>query len=115
MGLPDLTPVGNLKGKTVIITGASRGIGYELAKVCARDGANVAIFAKTAEPHPKLQGTIFTTAEEVKQLGGNPLPVACDIRNEEQVEKAVQLVVDTFGGIDILVNNASAVTIADTP
>lgn len=81
--MPDLTPIGNLKGKTVVITGGSRGIGYAIAQVCAKDGANVAILAKTAKPHPKLPGTIYTTAESIRELGGTPLPIECDIRDDE--------------------------------
>jgi citronellol/citronellal dehydrogenase len=103
-----------LKGKTIVITGASRGIGRAIAHRCARDGANIAILAKTAEPHPKLPGTIYTTAKEVEELGGKALPITCDIRFEDQVKKAIDLVVKTFGGIDILVNNASALGLLPT-
>ena len=107
-----------LKGKTVFITGASRGIGLAIARRCARDGANIIIAAKSAEPHPRLPGTIYTAAEEVRAAGGNALPLVCDIRFEDQVEKAVAQAVEHFGGIDILVNNASAIFprgVLDTP
>lgn len=100
----------SLKGKTLFISGASRGIGLAIAKRAARDGANIAIAAKTAEPHPKLPGTIYTAAQEIEEAGGSALPVLCDIRFEEQVQAAVQQTVDTFGGIDICVNNASAIS-----
>src|SRR5438132_3848392 len=98
-----------LKRKTLFISGASRGIGLAIAVRAARAGANVAIAAKTAEPHPKLPGTIFTAAKEIEDAGGKPLPLACDIRFEEQVAAAVERCVATFGGIDICVNNASAI------
>jgi citronellol/citronellal dehydrogenase len=103
-----------LQGKTIFITGASRGIGKAIALRAARDGANIAIAAKTTEPHPKLQGTIFTAAEEMESAGGRALPLACDIRSEEQVYAAVAKTAETFGGIDILVNNASAIFLAGT-
>ena len=99
----------SLQGKTLFITGASRGIGLAIAKRAAAGGANVVIVAKTTEPHPKLAGTIYSAAEEVEAAGGKALPIACDIREEEQVTAAVQAAVDTFGGIDICVNNASAI------
>jgi citronellol/citronellal dehydrogenase len=101
-----------LNGKTIFITGASRGIGLSIALKAAKDGANIVIAAKTAEAHPKLEGTIFTAAEEVKKAGGKCLPVQCDIRDEKSVKEAVELAVKTFGGIDILVNNASALYMA---
>ena len=101
-----------LKGKTLFITGASRGIGLAIALRAARDGANVAIVAKTAEPHPKLEGTIHTAAAEIEAAGGQALALACDIRFEEQVERAVAKTVATFGGIDICVNNASALSLS---
>lgn len=107
-----------LKGKTVFITGGSRGIGLEIGLRVARDGANVAIAAKTADPHPKLPGTIYTAAEEITEAGGNALAVQMDIRDEAQVHAAVEKTVETFGGIDILVNNASAISlsqVANTP
>jgi citronellol/citronellal dehydrogenase len=99
-----------LDGKTLFITGASRGIGLAIGLRAARDGANVAIAAKTAEPHPKLEGTIYTAAEEIEKAGGKALPLVCDIRFEEQVAEAVAKTAETFGGIDICVNNASAIS-----
>lgn len=104
----------DLKGKTLFISGASRGIGLAIAKRAAADGANVAIAAKTAEPHPKLPGTIYTAAEEIEAAGGKALPIVCDIRDEEQVEAAVEQAVEAFGGIDICVNNASAIQLTGT-
>jgi citronellol/citronellal dehydrogenase len=104
----------SLRGKTLFITGASRGIGLAIGLRAARDGANVVIAAKTAEPNPKLPGTVFTAAEEIKAAGGHGLPVVCDIRFEDQVTAAVKAAVDAFGGIDILVNNASAISLTDT-
>lgn len=103
---------GDLKGKTLFITGASRGIGLAIALRAAKDGANIAIAAKTAEAHPKLEGTIHTAAEEIRKAGGRCLPIQCDIRDEKSVRDAVELTVKTFGGIDILVNNASALYMA---
>jgi len=100
----------SLQGKTLFISGASRGIGLAIAKRAARDGANIAIAAKTAEPHPKLPGTIYTAAKEIEEAGGRALPVLCDIRFEDQVQAAVQQTVDAFGGIDICINNASAIS-----
>ncbi len=105
---------GTLAGKTLFITGASRGIGLAIGLRAARDGARVAIVAKTSEPHPKLPGTIFTAAGEIEAAGGRALPIACDIRSEEQVAAAVARTVETFGGIDILVNNASAISLTGT-
>lgn len=104
----------SLKGKTLFISGGSRGIGLAIALRAARDGANIAIAAKTAEPHPKLPGTIYTAAEEIKQAGGTALPILCDIRHEEQVNEAVAKTVATFGGIDACVNNASAIQLTGT-
>src|SRR5215475_13794877 len=95
----------SLAGRTLFITGASRGIGLAIALRAAADGANIAVAAKTAEPNPKLPGTIYTAAAEIEAAGGKALPLAVDILNEEQVGQAVSLTVDTFGGIDILVNN----------
>jgi len=106
--------MGNLKDKTILITGASRGIGLAIAKRAAADGANIAILAKTAEPHPKLPGTIYTAAEEIKEAGGNALPIVCDIRHEDQIAAAVSSTVEKFGGIDICINNASAISLTST-
>lgn len=103
-----------LKDKTLFISGGSRGIGLSIAKRAARDGANIIIAAKTAEPHPKLPGTIYTAAEEIQEAGGKALPVVCDIRSEEAVEQAVAAGVEKFGGIDICVNNASAISLRPT-
>lgn len=103
-----------LKDKTLFITGGSRGIGLAIAKRAARDGARIAIAAKTSEPHPKLEGTIHTAAEEIREAGGQALPIVCDIRDEEQVQRAVAQTVATFGGIDICVNNASAISLTKT-
>ena len=100
----------SLQGKTLFISGASRGIGLAIAKRAAQDGANVAIAAKTAEPHPKLPGTIYTAAEEITAAGGTALPLLCDIRFEDQVQDAVKQAVDAFGGLDICINNASAIS-----
>jgi citronellol/citronellal dehydrogenase len=105
----------NLKGKTLFITGASRGIGLAIAKRAARDGANVVIAAKTAEVNPKLPGTIHTAAAEIETAGGQALPVQTDIRDEASVIAAVEQAVARFGGIDILVNNASAISLTTTP
>lgn len=104
----------DLKGKTLFITGASRGIGKAIALRAAADGANIAIAAKTTEPHPKLPGTIYSAAEEIEKAGGKALPLQVDIRDEEQVYRAVATTVETFGGIDILVNNASAINLTGT-
>ncbi|KAM7368496.1 hypothetical protein PAMP_012835 [Pampus punctatissimus] len=109
-----LQNTGKLAGCTLFITGASRGIGKAIALKAARDGANVVIAAKTAEPHPKLPGTIYTAAQEVEAAGGKALACVVDIRDEEQVKDAVHKAVDTFGGIDILVNNASAINLTGT-
>jgi citronellol/citronellal dehydrogenase len=104
----------DLKGKTIFITGASRGIGRAIALRCARDGANIVIAAKTADPHPKLEGTIHSVAEEVERAGGRALPLQVDIREDESVFGAVTRAVETFGGIDALVNNASAINLTGT-
>lgn len=103
-----------LKGKTLFITGASRGIGLAIAKRAARDGANIAVAAKTAEPHKHLPGTIYTAAEEIEKAGGKALPLVVDIRFEDQVKAAVAKTVETFGGIDICINNASAISLTGT-
>ena len=104
----------NLSGKTIFVSGGSRGIGLAIARRAARDGANVAIAAKTVEANPKLPGTIHTAAAEIEQAGGKALALACDIRNEEQVLAAVRQTAETFGGIDILINNASAISLTGT-
>lgn len=103
-----------LAGKTVFVTGASRGIGKAIAVKLARDGANVTIVAKTAEPHPKLKGTIYTAAEEIEKAGGKCLPLKVDIQNEDQVKSAINQTVDKFGRLDIVVNNASAINLTPT-
>lgn len=108
----------SLDGKTIFITGASRGIGLAIAERCARDGANIVIAAKTEEPHPKLPGTIHTAAEAVEKAGGKALPIVCDIRDEDNVEHAVKTAASHFGGIDAVINNASAIfprSTEDTP
>lgn len=104
----------SLQGKTLFISGGSRGIGLAIALRAARDGASVAIAAKTAEPHPRLPGTIYTAAEAIEAAGGKALPLPCDIRDEEQVTDAVARTVAVFGGIDICVNNASAISLTGT-
>lgn len=103
-----------LKGKTLFITGASRGIGKAIALKAAADGANIVIAAKTSDPNPKLEGTIFSAAKEIESAGGKALPIQTDIRDEVQIQAAVQKAVDTFGGIDILINNASAISLTGT-
>jgi len=104
----------NLKGKTLFVSGASRGIGLEIAKRAAKDGANIILAAKTAEAHPKLPGTIYTAADEIIEAGGQALPLVCDIRDEANVRDAVNSGVDEFGGIDICINNASAIQLTGT-
>ena len=104
----------NLENKTLFVSGASRGIGLAIAKRAAKDGANVILAAKTAEPHPKLPGTIYTAADEIEAEGGQALPVICDIRDEDRVKEAVDQGVERFGGIDICVNNASAIQLTGT-
>ena len=105
----------SLAGKTLFITGASRGIGLAIALRAARDGANIAIAAKTVEPHPKLEGTIHTAAEAIRAAGGQALPLPVDIRDEAAVRAAIERTAAEFGGIDIVVNNASAIQLTDTP
>lgn len=104
----------SLKGKTLFITGGSRGIGLAIAVRAARDGANVTIAAKTAEPHPKLEGTIYTAAAEIEAAGGKCLPLVVDVREEQSVAEAIARTAETFGGIDIVVNNASAISLTNT-
>ena len=104
----------SLQGKTIFMSGGSRGIGLAIAKRAAADGANVAIAAKTAEPHPTLPGTIYTAAEEIEAAGGKALPVVCDIRDDDRVAECIAETVEKFGGIDICVNNASAVSMTGT-
>ncbi len=105
----------SLKGRVLFITGGSRGIGLEVGKRAAQDGAKVVLAAKTAEPHPKLPGTIFTAAEEIIDAGGEALPLVLDVRDEQNVRDAVEQTVSHFGGIDICVNNASAISLTNTP
>ena len=103
-----------LRDKTLFITGASRGIGLAIALRAARDGANIVIAAKTAEPHPRLPGTIFTAAQQIENAGGRALPLQMDIRDDTQIAAAVDQAVATFGGIDVLINNASAISLTGT-
>ena len=104
----------SLAGKTILISGASRGIGLAIALRAAADGANIAVLAKTAEPHPKLEGTIYTAAAEIEAAGGKALPVVGDLRNDADVDRAVAAAVEAFGGIDVVINNASAINHAHT-
>ncbi|HUW76827.1 MAG TPA: NAD(P)-dependent oxidoreductase [Gallionella sp.] len=104
----------DLRGKTILISGSSRGIGREIALRCARDGANLVITGKTADPHPKLPGTIHSVAAEVEQAGGKALAIRLDVRDELAIQAAVEQTVKTFGGIDVLVNNASAINLTPT-
>jgi citronellol/citronellal dehydrogenase len=104
----------SLAGKKIFITGGSRGIGLAIALRAARDGASIAIAAKTADPNPKLPGTIFSAAEEIRAAGGVALPIQCDIRDENQIESAIRQAAQEFGGIDILINNASAINLTKT-
>lgn len=107
----DFTPseTGSLRGQTIFITGASRGIGLEIALRCAKDGANIAIAAKTVTEQPNLKGTIYTAAAEIEKAGGRALAIQCDIRDADSVKAAIEKTVETFGGLDILINNASAI------
>lgn len=108
----------NWKGKNVLITGATRGIGKAIGLRLAKEGANIGVIGKTSEPHPKLEGTVFTAAEEMNQAGGQGLPLVCDIRDESQAQETIKTFVEKFGGIDILINNASAISltpVAHTP
>ena len=104
----------SLQGKTIFITGASRGIGKAIALKAARDGANIVIVAKTVTNNPKLPGTIYTAAEEVERAGGKALAIPCDIRSEAEIDAAIKKTVETFGGIDIVINNASAISLTPT-
>src|SRR3954447_11711463 len=104
----------SLSGKTMIMSGGSRGIGLAIALRAAQDGANVTLLAKTAEPHPKLEGTIYTAAEAIEAAGGKALPVIGDVRDEDSVAGAVEQTVERFGGVDICVNNASAIDLRKT-
>jgi citronellol/citronellal dehydrogenase len=103
-----------MTGRTLFITGASRGIGLAIALRAAADGANIAVVAKTTEPHPRLPGTIHSAAEQIEQAGGSALAIATDIRDQEQIQAAVDRTIERFGGIDILVNNASAISLTST-
>lgn len=105
---------GDLNGKRIFITGGSRGIGLAIALRAAADGAKIAIAAKTTDPHPKLPGTIYTAAEEIKAAGGEALAIQCDLRDESQIESAIAQAAETLGGIDILINNASAINLTNT-
>jgi citronellol/citronellal dehydrogenase len=104
-----------LAGRTVLMSGGSRGIGLAIALRAALDGANVVIMAKTGEPHPRLEGTVFTAAEQIEAVGGRALPIVGDVRNDDDVRSAVEATVSTFGGIDVVVNNASAIDLSKTP
>ena len=105
----------SLKGRVLFITGGSRGIGLEIGKRAAKDGAKVVLAAKTAEPHPKLPGTIYTAADEIIEAGGEALPLVLDVRDEKNVIDAIEQSASHFGGIDICVNNASAISLTSTP
>jgi citronellol/citronellal dehydrogenase len=109
-----MTITGDLSGKKIFITGGSRGIGLAIALRAARDGASIAIAAKTSEPNPKLPGTIHSAAEEIRAAGGTALAIQCDLRDEAQIAAAIALAAETFGGIDILINNASAINLTPT-
>jgi citronellol/citronellal dehydrogenase len=109
-----MTITGDLSGKKIFITGGSRGIGLAIALRAARDGASIAIAAKTSEPNPKLPGTIHSAAEEIRAAGGTALAIQCDLRDESQIEAAMNQAAETFGGIDILINNASAINLTPT-
>jgi len=104
----------NLRNKTLFITGASRGIGKAIAMRAAKDGANIAVVAKTKEPHPKLPGTVFTAVEDIESIGGKGLACIADIRFEEQVKAAIDATIEKFGGIDIVINDASAISLSPT-
>jgi len=104
----------SLKDKKIFITGGSRGIGLAIALKAARDGAMVAIAAKTTDPHPKLPGTIYSAAQEIEAVGGKALPIQCDLRDEDQITASVEKAAQEFGGLDILINNASAINLTPT-
>ena len=106
---------GTLSGRTILMSGGSRGIGLAIAVRAARDGANVAILAKTGEPHPSLEGTVHTAAEEIRASGGGALAIVGDVRNDDDVATAVEATVAEFGGIDVVINNASAIDLSKTP
>jgi citronellol/citronellal dehydrogenase len=107
--------VNTLAGKTILMSGGSRGIGLAIALRAAKDGANVVLLAKTGDPHPKLEGTVYTAAGEIEAAGGHAVPVVGDLRSDDDVARAVTAAVDTYGGIDIVVNNASAIDLSPTP
>ncbi len=109
-----MTFTGDLSGKKIFITGGSRGIGLAIALRAARDGASIAIAAKTSEPNPKLPGTIYSAAEEIRAAGGTALAIQCDLRDEEQISSSINQAAEAFGGIDILINNASAINLTPT-
>ncbi|BBE22175.1 short chain dehydrogenase [Arthrobacter sp. MN05-02] len=114
-GAPTGAGTASLSGRTLLMSGGSRGIGLAIALRAARDGARVAILAKTGEPHPKLEGTVHTAAEQIEAAGGSALPLVGDVRNDDDVRAAVDATTSTFGGIDIVVNNASAIDLSKTP
>lgn len=105
---------GSLRGRTVLMSGGSRGIGFAIARRAAADGANIVLLAKTAEPHPRLEGTVFTAARALEEAGGAAVPVVGDVRNDDDVAAAVAAATDTFGGIDVVINNASAIDLSST-
>jgi len=107
-------PTGALRGRTILISGGSRGIGLAIATRAAQDGANIVLLAKTGEPHPKLEGTVYTAAEQLEAAGGQALPLVGDVRRDEDVAGAVSAALDRFGGIDVVVNNASAIDLSGT-
>jgi citronellol/citronellal dehydrogenase len=110
--MPPESATASLRGRTILMSGGSRGIGLAIALRAARDGANVALLAKTAEPHPRLEGTVYTAAEQITQAGGQALPIVGDVREEEAIVRAVGETAERFGGIDIVVNNASAIDLS---